>query len=76
MYLFGHTSFYTSIHLDSKGQQDILATAAAYNNKAKRCNFCLAEKFYLIEANKAILMNKRSELISKYTKNKICSWYI
>lgn len=43
----------------------ILTTAAAYNNKAKRCNLCSAEKFYIIKADNSTLLNKRSELISK-----------
>ena len=43
----------------------ILTTAAAYNNKTKRCNLCSAEKFYIIKADNSTLLNKRSELISK-----------
>lgn len=43
----------------------ILATAAAYSNKTKRCNLCLSEKLHIIRADKTTLLNKRSELISK-----------
>ena len=43
----------------------ILTSATAYSNKSKRCNLCLAEKFFIIKAEKFTLLNKRSELISK-----------
>ena len=37
----------------------ILTSAAAYNNKSKRCNLCLAEKFFIIKVEKSTLLNKR-----------------
>ena len=43
----------------------ILTSAAAYSNKSKRCNLSLAEKFFIIKAEKSTLLNKRSELVSK-----------
>ena len=43
----------------------ILTSAAAYSNKSKRYNLCLAEKFFIIKAEKSTLLNKRSELVSK-----------
>ena len=42
----------------------ILTSAGAYSNKSKRCNPCLAEMFFIIEAEKSTLLNKRSELVS------------
>ena len=53
--------------------------AAAYSNKTKRCNLCLAEKLAIINADKARSLNKRSELVSKcrhenkyYLSNFVC----
>ena len=39
--------------------------AAAYSNKSKRCNLCLAEKLAIAQAPKRLSLNKRSELVSK-----------
>ena len=39
--------------------------AAAYSNKSKRCNLCLAEKLAIAQAPKHLSLNKRSELVSK-----------
>ena len=39
--------------------------AAAYSNKSKRCNLCLAEKLAIAECDKHGSLNKRSELVSK-----------
>ena len=50
---------------DFKIKWSILTSAAAYCNKSKRCNLCLAEKFFIIKAEKSTLLNKRSELVSK-----------
>ena len=50
---------------DFKLKWSILTSAAAYSNKSKRCNLCLAEKFFIIKAEKSTLVNKRSELVSK-----------
>jgi hypothetical protein len=43
----------------------VITSAKAYSNISKKCNLCLAEKLNIIKANKANLLNKRSELISK-----------
>ena len=43
----------------------IISSASAYNNISKRCNLCLTEKLYIIKADKASNLNKRTELISK-----------
>ena len=43
----------------------ILRRARAYSNCSKRCNLCLAEKLAILDANRATLLNKRSELVSK-----------
>ena len=47
---------------DFKIKWSILTSAAAYSNKSKRCNLCLAEKFFIIKAEKSTLLNKRLEL--------------
>ena len=52
-------------HTSYKIHWTILAKAAAYNNKTKRCNLCLTEKLHIIRADTSSLLNKRSELISK-----------
>ena len=39
--------------------------AAAYTNRTKRCNLCLAEKVAVIQADGMQTLNKRSELVSK-----------
>ena len=39
--------------------------AQAYNNRTKRCNLCLTEKLLIATADKASLLNRRSELASK-----------
>ena len=44
---------------------DILRKAPAYSNLSKRCDLCLTEKLMIISADKSILLNKRSEIISK-----------
>ena len=43
----------------------IITTAAPYNDSSKKCNLCLTEKLCILKADKATLLNKRSELISK-----------
>jgi hypothetical protein len=43
----------------------IITSANPYSNISKRCNLCLTEKLHIIKADKASLLNKRSELISK-----------
>ena len=41
--------------------------AVAYSNKTKRCHLCITEKLHIRNADKANLLNKRSELISTET---------
>ena len=43
----------------------ILCHAKPYSNITKRCNLCLAEKYFIICKPEAASLNKRSELISK-----------
>ena len=44
----------------------IITTAVRnYHNSSKKCNLCLMEKLCILKADKATLLNKRSELISK-----------
>ena len=43
----------------------IISSASAYNNISKRCNLCLTEKLYIMKADKASILSKRTELISK-----------
>ena len=45
---------------------NILRKAPAYSNLSKRCDHCLTEKLMIISADKSTLLNKRSELISKW----------
>eukprot|EP00794_Sanderia_malayensis_P007476 gene7476-biopygen6026 len=46
-------------------QWTIITSANAYSNITKRCDLCLTEKLYIVNANNDSLLNKRSELISK-----------
>ena len=43
----------------------ITSSASAYINISKWCNLCLTEKLYIIKADKAGNLNKRTEIISK-----------
>ena len=43
----------------------IISSASANNNISKWCNLCPTEKLYIIKADKASNLNKRTELISK-----------
>jgi len=43
----------------------VLKKARAYSNTSRRCNLCLTEKLAILEADRAQLLNKRSELVSK-----------
>jgi len=43
----------------------IHSRATPYSNVSKRCNLCLAEKLAILNADKAVTLNKRSELVSK-----------
>ena len=44
---------------------EILMRAPAYSNKTKRCDLCVTEKLLIATADKKVLLNKRSELLSK-----------
>ena len=43
----------------------IVRKMAAFKSGTKRCNFCLAEKLVILQADQRTLQNKRSEFISK-----------
>ena len=43
----------------------VVSQAPAYSNATKRCQLCLAEKLAIMEADKRVNINKRSELVSK-----------
>ena len=43
----------------------IIAKAAPYNPATKRCNLCLAEKYFILLRPDLCSLNKRSELLSK-----------
>ena len=56
--------------LKNKGKQynikwSIITKASPYNNKSKRCNLCIAEKFHILNFKGNNLLNKRDELVSK-----------
>ena len=42
----------------------VMARARPYSNVTKRCNLCIAEKFYIICKPGAGTLNKRNELAS------------
>ena len=44
----------------------IVYRAMPYRNGAKKCPLCLAEKLVILQADQKSLLNKRSELISKW----------
>ena len=43
----------------------IIKRAKPYPGKPSRCNLCLAERLCILTADKSVLLNKRSELITK-----------
>ena len=43
----------------------IIKRVNAYKAGAKHCNLCLAEKICILNSNKSIILNKRSELLAK-----------
>ena len=43
----------------------IVCKSFAYTSGAKRCNLCLAEKLAILQADQRMLLNKRSEFVSK-----------
>ena len=47
----------------------ILCHASHYTNATKRCNLCIAEKYYIICQPQTATLNKRNELISKCIHN-------
>ena len=50
---------------DFKIQRSIKTQAKPYTSGTKTCNLCFAEKMEILKANKKLVLNKRSELISK-----------
>ena len=44
---------------------EILCHFPHYNNRTKRCNLCIAEKYFIMCKPKTATLNKRNELISK-----------
>ena len=53
---------------DRKQEYDItwkiLAKAKAYSNQTKRCNLCIAEKYFILTKPQMASLNRRNELIS------------
>ena len=47
----------------------ILCHASHYTNVRKRCNLCIAEKYYIICQPQSAILNKCNELISKCRHN-------
>ena len=47
----------------------IVARAPAYKSGSGRCTLCLTEKSVIIGTNPRGLLNKRTELISKFHRN-------
>ena len=45
---------------------EVRKKATEYQNTTGRCNLCVAEKLAIIRADKKTLLNKRSEVVSKY----------
>ena len=52
---------------------NIMCKASTYNSNSKKCNLCLAEKYYIICHPEWASLNKRSELISKCRHELKCS---
>ena len=52
-------------NLDYSISWRILCHASPYSNKTKRCNLCIAEKYFIICKPEAATLNKRTELIGK-----------
>ena len=50
---------------DHEIKWSILKRAKLYSGKPSRCNLCLAEKLCILTADRSVLLNKRSELITK-----------
>ena len=62
---------------DHEIKWSILKRAKPYSGKPSRCNLCLAEKLCILTADKSVLLNKRSELITKCRhENKLIYIYI
>ena len=49
----------------------VIDHAKPSQNKSKRCNLCLTEKYYIL-TSPVNLINKRSELVSKYRHENKC----
>ena len=59
---------------DFEIQRSIKRRAKPYTSGTKTCNLCLAEKMEILKADKKLVLNKRSELISKCQhENKFCA---
>ena len=52
-------------NLDYTINWDILCRASHYSNTSKRCNLCIAEKFYILCKPECATLNKRNGLVSK-----------
>lgn len=49
---------------DYKITWEIVGRANSYNNRSKKCNLCLLEKYYILFLQKQATLNKKSELVS------------
>lgn len=52
-------------NLDYAIKWNILCRASHYSNSTKRCNLCIAEKFFILCKPRNATLNKRNELVSK-----------
>ena len=43
----------------------IICKANPYHYGSRQCNLCLAEKYYILTANRSTTLNKRTELVNK-----------
>ena len=43
----------------------IICKAKPYHHGSRQCNLCLAEKYYILTANRSTTLNKRTELVNK-----------
>ena len=51
-------------NLDYAIKWSILCRAPHYSNTTKRCNLCIAEKFFILCKPENVTLNKRNELVS------------
>ena len=52
-------------NIDFRIEWTVLKKTKSYSNITKRCQLCLWEKYFIIMSDKAITLNKRSELLNK-----------